>query len=77
MIAIVPALGLFVPAARQAGIGRAAAIVALCVGGLAIFPSAAGKFMSDGAPLLLLLCGWSALVVVESRGQLAALSEAG
>jgi len=65
MIVIVPVLALVLPAVGRTNLGRGAALIALCLGGLPILPSRIGAFLHDGMPFLLLSSCWMLLVTAE------------
>ena len=67
MVAIVPLLGLLLPALRQSKAGEWAVVAAVSVTGLQTLP---WKFVSDATPLILLWGAWLALVVMEKTGRL-------
>jgi hypothetical protein len=71
VIAIPAALALLLPAAKHSKVGEVSLLAALCVNGLRILPSGAGKFVGDLVPLLLLWACWLALVALQRTGRLA------
>jgi hypothetical protein len=74
-VAIVPALALLVPRLSNRVVTAGAMVVALCYGGLQVFPGETGERLNALAPLLLLWACWLAvtrLVPGESAVEVAA-----
>ena len=76
MIALVPVLGLVIPAVRALKVEAYAVVAAVCVSGLVVLPSPAGDLLGGTAPMLLVLGGWFIVVAAERAGALGALLDA-
>ncbi len=68
-IVIVPALAMLLPLAGNQRVGVYALLAAMCLGGLPILPTAAGKFISDVSPWLLLWGIWLTLTVLDRAAE--------
>lgn len=76
-IVIVPALALLLPLAGNQRVGVYALLAAICLGGIPILPTAAGKFISDISPWLLLWGIWLTLIVLDRATERAEASDTG